>query len=235
MKKIKRLNWDSDFFGRETGKMNVDGSWPDSDSLHHYELVYLYSNSKVPDEVICSYLKEFEIFEAGPQLKFGKEVTNAPTPEGIRIAKANEIHHTELQELALSSGVYSRFRLDPHMESGKFRELYLLWLENSLKKILADETYVITVNDETAGFISLRSQNTNTVIGLIAVSKRFQGQGLGTQLLQQAESHAKKEGMKYLFVSTQFQNSAAVALYEKYGFKLKEESYLYHLWKKKQP
>ena len=54
-------------------------------------------------------------------------------------------------------------------------------------------------------------------IEYLFVKEEFRGQGIGSQLLQQAESEAKKRNCRYVFVNTyQFQ---APAFYQKHGYK----------------
>lgn len=54
-------------------------------------------------------------------------------------------------------------------------------------------------------------------IEYLFVKEGLRGQGIGSQLLQQAESEAKKRNCRYVFVNTyQFQ---APAFYQKYGYK----------------
>ena len=53
-------------------------------------------------------------------------------------------------------------------------------------------------------------------IEYLFVKEDLRGQGIGSQLLQQAESEAKKRNCRYVFVNTyQFQ---APAFYQKYGY-----------------
>ena len=54
-------------------------------------------------------------------------------------------------------------------------------------------------------------------IEYLFVKEEFRGQGIGSQLLQRAESEAKKRNCRFAFVNTyQFQ---APAFYQKYGYK----------------
>ena len=54
-------------------------------------------------------------------------------------------------------------------------------------------------------------------IEYLFVKEELRGQGIGSQLLQQAESEAKKRNCRYVFVNTyQFQ---APAFYQKHGYK----------------
>ena len=65
-------------------------------------------------------------------------------------------------------------------------------------------------------------------IEYLFVKEDLRGQGIGSQLLQQAESEAKKRNCRYVFVNTyQFQ---APAFYQKQGYKevftLKDNPYI---------
>ena len=54
-------------------------------------------------------------------------------------------------------------------------------------------------------------------IEYLFVKEEFRGQGIGSQLLQQAESEAKKKNCRFAFVNTyQFQ---APSFYQKHGYK----------------
>lgn len=54
-------------------------------------------------------------------------------------------------------------------------------------------------------------------IEYLFVKEELRGQGIGSQLLQKAESEAKKRNCRYVFVNTyQFQ---AAAFYKKHGYK----------------
>ena len=62
--------------------------------------------------------------------------------------------------------------------------------------------------------------NDELYIGHLAVTENFRRQGIGLKLLEYAEAKAREKGLPKLSLLTEIENSAARALYEKYGFRL---------------
>ena len=67
-------------------------------------------------------------------------------------------------------------------------------------------------------------------IGLIAVSEKHQGQGLGKKLIQAAEYESMQIGAKTMQIPTQENNIPACKLYESLGYQPAERVYVYHYW-----
>ena len=59
-------------------------------------------------------------------------------------------------------------------------------------------------------------------IAHLAVEEKFRRQGIGWQLLECAEQKARDQGFPKLSLLTEIENSAARALYSKFGFELTE-------------
>jgi ribosomal protein S18 acetylase RimI-like enzyme len=59
-------------------------------------------------------------------------------------------------------------------------------------------------------------------IGHLAVEGKYRRQGVGLQILAHAETEARKKGLPKLSLLTEIENTAARALYEKFGFKQTE-------------
>ena len=112
-------------------------------------------------------------------------------------------------------------RLD-NTESQKAQEIgNLIRSYNRLKREKAEsEPLNIYVEDDSgelmAGLVAETFGNW-LEIEYLFVKEDLRGQGIGSQLLQQAESEAKKRNCRFAFVNTyQFQ---APAFYQKYGYK----------------
>ena len=112
-------------------------------------------------------------------------------------------------------------RLD-NAESQKAQEIgNLIRSYNSSKRETAEsEPLNLYVEDEhgqlLAGLVAETFGNW-LEIEYLFVKEGLRGQGIGSQLLQQAESEAKKRNCRFAFVNTyQFQ---APAFYQKYGYK----------------
>ena len=112
-------------------------------------------------------------------------------------------------------------RLD-NIESQKAQEIgNLIRSYNRSKREAAEsESLNLYVEDDSgqlmAGLVAETFGNW-LEIEYLFVKEDLRGQGIGSQLLQQAESEAKKRNCRFAFVNTyQFQ---APAFYQKYGYK----------------
>jgi dTDP-4-amino-4,6-dideoxy-D-galactose acyltransferase len=80
------------------------------------------------------------------------------------------------------------------------------------------------------GMVTISIEGDVGQIGLIAVSERQRGRGLGRQLLEAADRWMLSQGAKTAQVVTQLQNVAACRLYENGGYQIEKIEYLYHFW-----
>ena len=135
-----------------------------------------------------------------------------------------------LYKLALVSGQHSRFRLDERFSSGKFEDMYKIWVENSINNKIADEIFVYCIDDKICGFITIKITNDVGKIGLLAVDPEYQGLSIGKKLIKFCEAYCFNNEVKYLEVATQFRNDGANNFYTKCGFDVKEIIEVYHLW-----
>ena len=150
-----------------------------------------------------------------------------------------------LKELAVESGMYSRFNTDESLSKEGFRAMFTMWLTNSLNRSLADEVFVVRdrVADrsvdggggEEVGFITVKKTGANVVnIGLLAVSASHRRKGLAYALLSRAVLWALEavggDPAAMLTVVTQGDNKPACECYEKFGFSLSSVQDIYHCW-----
>ncbi|MDQ2770619.1 MAG: GNAT family N-acetyltransferase [Bacteroidota bacterium] len=147
----------------------------------------------------------------------------------ISPAYAYTVH---LEEVALQSGEYSRFRRDPHFAAGTYERLYGLWLRNSLARTLAREVLVYRAAPEAveAGLLTLGLKPDCTDIGLLAVAAAGRGQGVGQRLVRAARRLTAEWGRAELQVVTQLDNQPACGFYRKCGFVEHKVEHVYHLW-----
>lgn len=138
----------------------------------------------------------------------------------------------DLLELAIRSGSYSRFKRDERL-AGKFEEMYRLWITKSVKRMLADEVFVICDADQIAGMVTVKIENAVGRIGLIAVDLAHQGQRIGRKLLAKADQWYAANNLTRAEVVTQLANQAACRFYEKNGYHLHSVVYVYHVWEER--
>jgi dTDP-4-amino-4,6-dideoxy-D-galactose acyltransferase len=137
----------------------------------------------------------------------------------------------EVRQLARASGEFSRFRTDPNFIRNEFDLLYDLWIANSVSRRIAEEVFATRIGTMTTGFISLERVDSDTLrIGLASVHSEFRGQGFAKSLIAHSVMYATEQSYSKFTVVTQRANIPACSLYEKSGFQLLDELYVYHHW-----
>ena len=136
-----------------------------------------------------------------------------------------------LRALAIQSGIYSRFAVDTNFPDGRFEEMYKLWMDQSLAKVMADEVLVIRANDgRVAAMATLSVKAEAGEVGLLAVDHEFRGRGYGASLLRRAEEWFVDRKCRAVRIITQGANVPACRLYEKCGYALEHQSHYFHFW-----
>lgn len=229
------LKWDSDFFG--FGVARITTTELTSQKLCEYltelkkqniRLVY-WATTQIQnfDDLNCATIQLVD-----QKLRF----THSCRPAGANIAHETVKAHTEkkgsaeLKNLALQSGAFSRFAVDPLFPKETFYALYETWMAKSCSGELADAVLTIKKEGKNVGCITLRAQKQRSKIGLLAVDKQSRGMGLGNALLRAAEAWSLQRDCQHIDVVTQADNTPACKLYSKYGFTLTKRDYVYHLW-----
>ena len=87
------------------------------------------------------------------------------------------------------------------------------------------------VEGEIAGFATYKKiSRSDSSIGLIATSKKFQNKGIGSKLILKCLDFAHSQKRKTLLVGTEGKNIAAQNFYIKNGFKIKKIESWYYKW-----
>ncbi len=227
---ISRLDWDSEMFKMTIGVSNIstyrDVQLSDfKKQFLGYDLVYLLSHKKVPDF-------EGQLFE-DERIKYVKNVSFHDLKTQVSKVKFGIHKKSNFEKLALLSGRFSRFHLDPKFDDEKFILLYNLWLGNYFLNDSSKEVFFCQESGIIQGFLTLDIdyQEQTGTIDLVAVDEQFQGQGIGTTLIRSVENYLISEKIKTLYVTTQGCNDQAKRLYEKNQFEIDNVSFVYHLWK----
>jgi ribosomal protein S18 acetylase RimI-like enzyme len=101
------------------------------------------------------------------------------------------------------------------------------------KKIhLNSEMLSLVVNKEIAGILAIYCNDKIDLcayITAVCVLKKYWGNGYGSELLKEAFTIAKINGMKKIKLEVDKNNMHAIALYKKYEFTVKSESEKYFI------
>jgi ribosomal protein S18 acetylase RimI-like enzyme len=239
---IKRLAWDSGFFGYEVGMAQVECDFQLDQFLmeaQKFQLVYLYSKDHftyLPDEIMHIGTKvtfqksiagngipfQFPIFVEGDQIEMEgiyEFMEGDFSPNNGRDMNMNSSVYEALMDLALSSGKFSHFKLDNRLKNNEFERLYIQWINNAVSG--KNKVLLYIKSGKIGGLITL-------ALTQKAISEELRGIGIGSQLIQAALETAGQARISNLEVGTQKANLPAMALYQSNGFRLTEEREIYH-------
>ena len=229
---IQKLQWDTDFFGYDVGKIEFDSQLErleavlnDSKSSFRLITVFTPENTFIDAEI----LNKYNGLLADQKVVYTKAVKYTDRVDDVFEFEAQEVNE-RLLALTYISGKYSRYRTDKNFMLQEFERLYKKWIESSVKKELADKVLTTKEEDTLTGFATVKIKGLFGEIGLIAIDENMQGRGLGLKLINAAEKYLHNKKIEILNVATQKSNLQACIFYEKIGFEVKQTTKIYHFW-----
>lgn len=229
---FKHLKWDTDFFNFKVSEIRTNNISEMELKIilnllkkEGYVLIYLFLNKKF-DKKLSAYkmkLVDRKIIYTKKILKNDLEISHI-------IKYELNYPSQDLINLAIESGIHSRFNIDENIEKEKYQELYKQWIINSVNKKIAKEVLIYLEEGKTAGMVTLGEKNKKGNIGIIAVDEKYRGKKIASKLIHSAEQYFEKQGYSEMQVVTQSENKPACKLYERNGFKIDKTEYVYHIW-----
>jgi dTDP-4-amino-4,6-dideoxy-D-galactose acyltransferase len=233
----KILDWDSQFFGYKIAaiqatNLNLDKLEKILIELRDQSVKLIYCFAGPGDEISNSSFKSVSGLLVDEKVTFFKRISEADTFTGSEFIKPYNLHYAseKLKSIALQSGIYSRFNIDPSFKNKEFEKLYLEWIEKSVQKEIAEEVLVYYDNEDEKGLITLGLKENSGSIGLLAVDENMRGKSIGKKLVQSALLYFKEKKADIVEVVTQTKNKSACGFYKSVGFKVKSLVNIYHLW-----
>jgi dTDP-4-amino-4,6-dideoxy-D-galactose acyltransferase len=229
---IQKLNWDSEFFNFNIGKAIINNT--EEYSLTYaeftkseFDLIYIFCPETIDSQAIEIIKSKKNLHDT--KLTFTK---NNLIPYKLN-SSINSINllSPKLEMLAIKSGIFSRFKRDHHLNK-YFPLLYKTWIRRSINHEIADIVYgYFSESQELQGILTLKKDDNTAKIGLISVSEKSRGLGIGKALVNQAEHWCLKNEITELYVDTQELNKDAGFFYTSIGFNLSNKLHIFHLWK----
>ncbi|WP_396187063.1 GNAT family N-acetyltransferase [Flavobacterium sp.] len=225
--RIKHLDWDSSFFNKKIGLLELSNDSNFSEIQNDFDLIYVVSDKDIAIEI-----KDYKQSHSENKIVFSKKIfqKNDSTDANIFLVLEDSIKD-EIYELAFESGRFSRFILDPNFGQLEFEKLYKKWVDNSFNKEFADAILVYKEQNKILGFVTYKVWDKQATIGLIGVCSKHQGKGIGKNLIQSVEIELANKGVSELRIPTQLQNEKACFFYTKMGYEIIENKILKHYWK----
>jgi dTDP-4-amino-4,6-dideoxy-D-galactose acyltransferase len=236
------LDWDSVFFNRKIGRLlpaHGDAGFLQAALAQAreegYDLLYWYAR---PTEA------NHEAAMASGGWLADRKRTYLHGLEGLRtddlrvnwfIDRAPEIGEgeaadPELEQLAITAGVESRFLRDPGFSQADFERLYREWIRKSQSRKLAEEVLYIEDFGRKRAMLTLGLKMGRPDIGLIATDADYRGRGMAGDLVRASLVWAINRDYREAQVLTQAENTGACAFYEALGYRVEREDWVYHFW-----
>lgn len=231
------LEWDSQFFGYKIAsirafKLKLNELIKIIKRLRKQGFRLAYCFTGTDDEISNNSLKNASGLLVDEKITFFKRINEENNFTFSTDIKPYRLHYAteKLKSLALQSGIYSRFKIDPNFHNNEYEKLYLEWIEKSVKKDISNEILVYNENDDEKGFVTMVIKNNTGSIGLIAVDEKERGKSIGKKLMNAALFSFNVKKVNYIEVVTQKTNKGACEFYKSLDFEIKSIVNIYHLW-----
>lgn len=229
------LPWDSAFFECRVTRLDikddciVDSLKKELSKQGNYEFdvcyVFVYHNSTE----ITSYLQSLGAVLYDHKVTFKKDISKESIDNTETCVTEIKCLTQEAIDIAVSSGIHSRFYLDPHFRA-KQPLLYKQWITNCFERNNGRVLGIVQDNVLTA----IAGVSVSDRVGhleLIAVNPNYRRQGFAKRLIKTAEKFYLDSNVSTAEVVTQLNNTAACSTYQSCGYALIETVDVWHLWK----
>jgi GNAT superfamily N-acetyltransferase len=232
---FRYLDWDTEFFGLPSYSLDTENSTivanpVVADSIDT-QLSGAFVTAKIDtskDYGIVDFLMQsgFQYIDTEVTLEYHGIPDASILRDNIAIAKFEDNKRLPYENLG---AVYSltRFHTDPHINSEKADQLWV----NYLKNYIPDNQHHIfaaIVKNEVAGVILVDVDESSAILSFVSVRQRYQGQGIGSLLLQKVIGNFKE---KCMTVGTQVKNIGALNFYIQNGFyMIRHTKTILHRW-----
>lgn len=235
---FKYLDWDSDFFQLNVGRITESRLDPASMAQalewagqRRIDCLYYLAELDDLDSIHLAEENGFHYIDTRVTLERRFE-KSGPLPfdanSEVRLADLNDL--PALRAIARTCYHETRFYADPNFPEAQVIALYETWIENSFKGF-ADAVLTMEVDHQPAGYVSCRlSGGGKGNIGLVGVKPGFQGKSLGRCLVESAVNWFAERDVESISVATQGRNFRALRLYQRCGFFTSMMQLWYHKW-----
>lgn len=233
----KPLEWDTDYFGVSSARVNLSGVVDEKgqdeiiEFCKGYDFVTIsnFNNLKENNHWIGN---RTNTFLADMNIQFMKVLVGKPEHQDEKTYVVNNYpRNVQVVDIAGKSFLFSRFFNDLRLPQEQAKNIYLHWTECAFGQ---ENKYFVICEREgnVAGYILFSINEDNSVIELIAVDEKYQGQRVGKSMIQTMESFVVVKGINNIKVGTQVNNISAAQFYSKMGFTYVSCGSMYHLWRR---
>lgn len=231
----KHLQWDTDYFGVRSARANLRGIVDERgqdeilDFCKAYDFVTISNVDNIKENNYWIGTRT-KAFLADMNIQFLKVLSMQPPYQDEKTYVINNLSkNDQILDIAKRSFKNSRFFNDTRLPADQAKNIYYHWTECAFEQ--EDKYFAICKRGgNTAGYILFSFTGDRSVIELIAVDGKYQGQGVGNSLIHKMEAFVRDKGIQKIKVGTQVNNISAVHFYTKLGFIYVSCGSMYHLW-----
>jgi dTDP-4-amino-4,6-dideoxy-D-galactose acyltransferase len=238
------LEWDTAFWGFRVARVRGERLDPTTVAeIHEWcrrnDIRCLYFLGRVDDAVSTGLAEDNGFRLVDVRVEFHRSTGTARTgyfartspgsPVIVRFARSED--YQALQSIARTSYRDTRFYYDGNFPRHLCDLLYETWIRRSCEGY-ADLVLVAELGNEVVGYISCHLDDASKAgrVGLVGVSHRAQGKGIGSMLVSRAVAWFEARGARDVYVVTQGRNYGAQRLYQRSGFVTHTVRLWYHKW-----
>jgi dTDP-4-amino-4,6-dideoxy-D-galactose acyltransferase len=154
-----------------------------------------------------------------------------PGGGGVSVGIATREQRVGIPAIAESCFRWSRFHLDPQIPTAVANEVKRRWIESYVQGLRGSALYAAETDGRLAGFLAVLELSLENrriaVIDLVGVTPEHQGKGVGAALVRFFVNDWQGRAGE-LRVGTQAANIRSLRLYERFGFRVVESTYVLH-------
>lgn len=236
---ITPLKWDSDFFGFPVALVSCRQL---SESIIVHINQYVKNNKLKLLQYLCNChdRKSVKIAEkygfnfVDIRLEFGKNIEQKEAvqlKDNFTFGIAQKKHIPALEEAVFGLYKDSRYFFDGNFELDKINEFFRNWIMKGVLGTFDDVCYCIFDKKIPVAFCTISfKKDKKADIGILGLASKYQGKGLGIDLLKLVFNALYDKGFNKINVVTQGRNYGAQRLYQKTGFLTERTEMWYHKW-----
>lgn len=241
---ITNVEWDSSFLGYPIGSLELPADYSETE-LHEtldaakgrFRLTVINLMDNGPEE-LATPDAQCRCYDR--KIVFKKPITPPIPPIDPHVkAYISPLCSRQLEQLAIASGAYSRFKKDLELSS-QYERLYLTWINHAVRGDLADAVWTWREGAKIYGLMTLRvakrinpetgKPEREARVGMLAVNNAQRRRGIGGALLDVCDFWSESLGIPTASISTQVENDAVCSLCDKKGYQKVNEESVYHYW-----